>query len=122
MPTLTFEVPKAVVLNSNDRLGWQAKMRRTKTIRELARRTTRSAGLIVTTPVELICRVQYARAGRHDAHNLQPTAKALIDGMVDAGLLEDDDDLHVHEVAFRSAIGRGAAGHTTIHIEIKEVT
>lgn len=121
MPTLTFEIPKAVVLNSNDRFGWQAKSSRTKKIRELARRATCSAGLLVATPVELTCHVQYARAGRHDAHNLQPTCKALIDGMVDAGLLEDDDDLHVHEVAFRAAVGRSRVGHTTIRIDIKEV-
>lgn len=32
---------------------------------------------------------------RRDAHNVIPTLKALIDGMVDAGLLPDDDDRHL---------------------------
>lgn len=118
---LTFEIPKALVLSSNDRLHWAAKMKRTKTIRALAATTARGRGC-VTAPVEITCTVQYARAGRHDAHNLQPTAKALIDGLVDAGVIADDDDQHVAAVTFRAATGKGKPGHTTIHVALKETT
>lgn len=35
-----------------------------------------------------------------DCHNLTPTAKPAIDGLVDAGVLPDDDDRYVLGVAF----------------------
>ena len=39
--------------------------------------------------------VHRASARKSDATNLAPTAKACIDGLVDAGWLPDDDDQHV---------------------------
>jgi crossover junction endodeoxyribonuclease RusA len=32
---------------------------------------------------------------RQEVSNLQPTSKAIVDGLVDATLIPDDDDLHV---------------------------
>ena len=32
---------------------------------------------------------------RRDAHNIMPTIKACVDGVVAAGLLPDDDDTHL---------------------------
>lgn len=32
---------------------------------------------------------------RREVSNLQPTSKAIVDGLVDAGLIPDDDDKHV---------------------------
>lgn len=119
---LTFEIPRATVLSSNDRHHWAAKAKRTKTIRALARVAALNHGTAADPPVNITATVQYARAGRHDAHNLQPTVKALIDGLVDGGLLVDDSDEYVHAVTFKACVGRGRTGHTTIHINLEEVT
>lgn len=39
------------------------------------------------------------RRGRYDPGNLYPTAKACVDGIVDAGLLDADDWVHVDGTA-----------------------
>ncbi|MBK6556127.1 MAG: hypothetical protein IPG16_02575 [Comamonadaceae bacterium] len=44
--------------------------------------------------------VHRASARKSDATNLAPTAKACIDGLVDAGWLPDDDDQHVIATTF----------------------
>lgn len=37
--------------------------------------------------------------------NLAPTAKAIMDGLRDAGVLPEDDTTHIPVVTFRSAVG-----------------
>lgn len=121
MTQLAFEIPKNLVLNSNDRGHWAAKAARTKKVRAMAKSVAINATSLLDPPVIITATVQYARAGRHDAHNLQPTVKALIDGLVDGGLLVDDSDEYVHAVVFKAMVGRGRVGHTTIHINLEEV-
>lgn len=91
---LTIPAP-AAWLNSNQRLHRMAAAKLTATWREAAR-------LAVPTswaPVEGLQRVEAhiwkPRRGRYDPGNLYPTAKACLDGIVDAGLLADDDWHHV---------------------------
>lgn len=43
-------------------------------------------------PVHIVCTVHKTRAGRWDAGNLYPTAKAIVDGLVDAGVIPDDSN------------------------------
>jgi crossover junction endodeoxyribonuclease RusA len=40
------------------------------------------------------------RRYRQDVGNNYPTFKACLDGLVDAGVIMDDDDTHVHSVKF----------------------
>ena len=47
-------------------------------------------------PVRIVAYVWKPKAGRYDPNNLGVTAKAILDGIVDAGWLPDDDFLHVH--------------------------
>lgn len=52
-------------------------------------------------PVTCDVYIYRPRAGRYDPGNYYPTAKAIIDGMVDAGILPDDsfeylDGAHLH--------------------------
>jgi hypothetical protein len=47
-------------------------------------------------PVRIVAYVWKPRAGRYDPNNLGITAKAILDGVVDAGWLPDDDFTHVH--------------------------
>lgn len=119
---LTFEIPRHTVLNSNQRLHYMTRARNVKIIREMARDVAlASTPFVPDPPLAITATVQYARAGRHDAHNLQPTVKALIDGCVDGGLIVDDSDEYIDSVTFRALVGTGVKGHTTIHLKIEEV-
>ena len=58
------------------------------------------------------------RTGRAlDADGIAPSAKAAIDGLVDAGLLADDSPRFVHAVTYRTA---PKASANVLTIEIKE--
>ena len=84
-------------LNSNQRLHWAEKARRTRIWRYTAHGAVlaQCAGLTFTVPVRIVVTIHKPRAGRYDATNWAPTGKALIDGLVDSGLLEDDDNTRV---------------------------
>jgi len=56
----------------------------------------------VPSPVVITATVHRVRNGRADAHNVTPTIKACIDGMVSAGVIEDDSDEHVTELRIRA--------------------
>lgn len=88
--TITFDAP-APALNMNHR-GWPVRWRLTKAWREAtwaaavqipARDRKRPASWVtVVLPVP--------DRRRRDPHNLTPTLKAIVDGLVDAGLWPDD--------------------------------
>ena len=84
-------------LNANERLHWAEKARRTRAWRDAAHMAVLSQhrGLAFTVPVRIVVTIHKPRAGRYDATNWAPTGKALIDGLVDSGLLEDDDNTRV---------------------------
>ena len=42
--------------------------------------------------MHIVCTIHKTRAGRWDAGNLYPTAKAIVDGLVDAGVIPDDSN------------------------------
>jgi crossover junction endodeoxyribonuclease RusA len=46
-------------------------------------------------PVRIMAYVWKPRANHYDPNNLYPTCKAILDGVVDAGWLPDDDFMHV---------------------------
>ena len=95
MRTLTIPAP-APWISANDRPHWREKARRTsawRAVTRLAARTDSHDPLV--TPGAITIAVHRASARKADATNLAPTAKACIDGLVDAGWLPDDDDQHV---------------------------
>lgn len=49
----------------------------------------------VPTPTRIIATIHKTRGGRYDPNNLYPTIKACLDGIVDAGIIPDDDHKHV---------------------------
>lgn len=53
----------------------------------------------------------------YDAHNLIPTVKAIIDGLVDYQLITDDTNKHLIGPDMREG-GKGQAG---VRLEIKEI-
>lgn len=94
MTTLTLE-PPAAFINANQRLHHHAKAKLTKAWREA------SAGLMVCyrqpyyQRAQVTVGIRFPTNHRRDVGNYYPTAKAILDGLVDAGLLPDDNDEHV---------------------------
>ena len=54
----------------------------------------------VNHPCQVIITISSSSKRRKDGPNLYPTAKPLIDGLVDAGLLVDDNDDVIREYTF----------------------
>lgn len=86
------ELPAGMVLiNANDRLHWAAKMRLTKTIRDAAHVITRQAKVprLERARIDFIVHPG-PKMRRRDPGNWSLSAKAAVDGVVDAGVLADD--------------------------------
>ena len=95
MTTLTLTIPAPCDwLNSNDRLHRMASAARTKQWRAAAATTAWASPywFDFEVPVHIVCTIHKTRAGRWDAGNLYPTAKAIVDGLVDAGVIPDDSN------------------------------
>lgn len=107
---LTIPAP-TVWLNANDRQHFMARNKDVQLWRLFAHNAIRAARPWdpFTVPVQISATVHKRRAGRWDAHNLMPTLKACIDGLVDAGLLDDDDNEHVTAVTIRAGEKRATA-------------
>lgn len=81
-------------LNSNDRRHRMAAAKITKAWRAAASTACVNFGPL-NWPVQITAHIWKPRNNRYDPGNLYPTAKACLDGIVDAGLLPDDDHKHV---------------------------
>jgi hypothetical protein len=107
------------LLNSNQRLHHAPKGRHTRAIREAAMEAVSEnaelmAALAAAKPGPLFQRVHIlgiyrpATAGRCDPANWYPSFKAAVDGIVDAGLLDDDD--HTRVIGPDMRLGRKVKG------------
>lgn len=94
-----------VLLTSNDRWHWAEKARRTKAIREMALILARFERPTKMPAATCEATVTWSKLKRiRDAHNLQPSVKAAVDGVVgDYGLLPSDSDQHLKALTFTSA-------------------
>lgn len=80
-------------LNANQRLHWATRSQRTRAWRYAASYAARQADLPKHLPnAHILITLGFPDARRRDVGNLQPTAKALVDGLIDYGLLVDDSD------------------------------
>lgn len=82
-------------LSANQRMHWSTKGRVTREVRHTAAWLARYAKLPSTDRLIVTLHYRPASRRRRDAHNLYPTVKALVDGLVDAGIVPDDDIAHV---------------------------
>ena len=98
---LMITCPPSGWISSNQRDHWRTKAIKTKTWRNLAHWHANGAPAF-DQPVRIIATIHKATSHKFDAHNLQPTVKAAIDGIVDAGLIPDDDNDHLVGVEFRA--------------------
>lgn len=83
-------------ITSNQRQGWHAKARMTANWRAIAAwRAHRDVGDAQIDRARVVCELRFAANRRRDANNWEPTAKAVMDGLVDAGVFPDDNTTHV---------------------------
>jgi len=116
---LTIEVPRALLISANDRLFWREEARRTKGLRLIGRSRLLAAH---PWPVTLTVTVTYPPlARRRDASNLAPTVKGLLDGIVDAGLLPDDNDRVIVATTYQASAEKGVTGVWGFRLEFSEV-
>lgn len=107
-------------LTLNQRMHWAPKHKLNRQVRDQAAYLARHHGI----PPLGRCRVELtwvvADRRRRDADNIQPTLKAICDGLVDAGIVTDDtpDLMQKPEVTIRHE--HGATPH--LEVRVREVT
>ncbi|QJD53372.1 RusA-like resolvase [Arthrobacter phage StevieBAY] len=79
-------------ISANDRLQPHEKNRRTQIWRSMAAGAALRADVEPLSWARIVYWVRWPDNRKRETSNLQPTAKAIVDGLVDAGLLPDDRD------------------------------
>jgi Holliday junction resolvase RusA-like endonuclease len=99
--TFTLTLPLADLHNSNDRSHWAVVARKRKALRALAKREASRELPVFFGPVALDVTFQFPTKHRRDLDNVD--LKPLIDGIVDANVLEDDSSDILVAVTKRSS-------------------
>lgn len=107
-------------LSLNDRDHYRARAVKVKAWRTHAEHAVRAAGVPTLARATITGHIYKNRAGRYDPHNLFATLKPIIDGIVDAGTLADDDHTHLRAALEHGGIDRTQPPH--IIITIREET
>lgn len=107
----TITVPAAIpMLSLNQRLHWAPKAERTRTWRRTAMMCAQVAKLPKNLDrVHIVAHIIKPTARQYDVHNLMPTLKACVDGLVDYGLIPDDTNAHLTGPDLRQG-GKGELG------------
>lgn len=82
-------------LTLNQRLHWSEKARRTRMIRETVGWQAQAMRLGHAPHISVQLHYTTGDRRRRDSDNLVPTMKPAVDGLVDAGVVPDDDPAHV---------------------------
>lgn len=95
-----FEMPIAApfrdtLLNANQRRHWRHRQRVTKDWRDAAGWLAKAAGVPRLQRAHIVVEFSFGDQRRRDVANYQPTVKAIVDGLIDVGLLPDDNDRHL---------------------------
>ena len=84
------------VLNLNDsRNHWGYTAPKRRLIRKLAEQTARFSHAPSLERARLVVEIAFPDRRRRDLHNYMATVKPIVDGLVDAGVLPDDDAEHL---------------------------
>lgn len=103
------------LLNANDRVHWRTRARITKALREAAEKSALDAHIPPQERITIQAVLHPHDKRRRDAHNWYPSFKAAIDGVVDAGVIPDDDDKHL--ISIEVVLG-SPVRHTQIALHI----
>jgi crossover junction endodeoxyribonuclease RusA len=111
--------------SANDRLHWRAAQPLKTAWRDLAQVHTRAVvGVSFDPPQQVHILVEQVPGSRRktDPGNVAPAAKAAIDGMVRAGLLIDDDAVHLLGPDYRLAAPQSVQhGQWRLRLTVAEV-
>lgn len=94
----TLPIARANLLTANDKHHWARKAALTKQLRRwgyLLGREGQGVARLHLTRARVEFEFAYPDRRRRDRHNLAPTVKAMMDGLIDAGLLPDDADRYL---------------------------
>lgn len=114
----TFDLaPPADFINANQRLHHHARAKLTRAWRT-ATAATIDRGWFPDhyRHAHITVAIRFPTNHRRDVGNYYPTAKAIVDGLVDAGVLADDSDTHITGPDMRRDLPNGPA-RVTVHIE-----
>lgn len=117
--TLVLTLPRTLLLTTNQRVHHMVRAERTREIRQRANLAARPKRVHMDR-AHLTVGIGWPDKRRRDAHNLIPTLKAAIDGIVAAGWLPDDDDAHLIGPDLRPHIA-GHKGHVVLVFNFVEV-
>jgi len=112
--------------NADRRKHWTRQRREARAIRQAARiEAARLRDVIAPAvvqlhgPVAVTLRFAFPDARHRDLDNY--SAKALIDGLVDSGILADDDHRHIASVTRTLDPIKTLRGHLRVTVEIEEL-
>lgn len=93
---IVIDVPAACQwISTNDRQHWRVRAGFTSTWRERTAWRAKQLHIRAMQRAEIEALLIFPVRRRRDPHNFMPTIKAAIDGLVDAGVLPDDDSTHL---------------------------
>ena len=92
---ISISLYNAEILNSNQRLHHQVKAHRASHIRGTALFLAQAQRVAPMEKAHCYVWISFNDRRRRDPNNYWETVKPAIDGIVDAGLLEDDDSKHL---------------------------
>jgi crossover junction endodeoxyribonuclease RusA len=98
--TVTIPAP-APWLNANQRVDRRRQAGTVRAWRDAAHLLAKAARVPKLYRVALTAELRFGDKRRRDTPNYYPTIKAAIDGLVDAGVLDDDEDSLVVELTIR---------------------
>lgn len=111
MSEWSITIPAVVpFLNLNQRMHWAPKAKLTKVWRTQTDLRATIAGLPKGLDrVHITAHIIKSTNRQYDVHNLMPTLKACVDGLVDYGLISDDTNEHLTGPDLRQG-GKGEPG------------
>lgn len=119
MQRLEINIPRDAWWSANNRFHWANVARRKKQVRTLSR-VLAGLKLKPVKTCDLTAIVSIPTGARFDPHNVGSTViKAAIDGLVDAGILLDDDKDHLTSVRVVAGEKTGRTGWYRLVLELE---
>lgn len=125
----TVDLPTMQLLNANQRGHWGERSFITRTLRQAAYLKTLQQHIPALSRAHIVCEVRFGDHRRRDPANWAPSAKAAVDGLVDAGVLPDDSaayldgpDMRLGPAERWALSGPKVRGFGRLLLHIQEVT
>lgn len=120
--TITIAPSRAMILTANQRTHWAKRARVARHLRTIGLAAARSQlpGVRLER-ARIVATLTFPDRRRRDPANWAPTLKPIIDGLVDARLLPDDDAAHLVGPDLRIGAGRAAPSTVGITLAIEEL-